>query len=93
MRKPENNEIIEDISFDTTDETPLKDSTARTLNHYNNTAQNQRTDAVINVLEKIHFWLAIIGIYFLAKITIIVFLIISFIQTGKEITNILNSIF
>lgn len=65
----------EEIISPTENIMPLQDKTYKLQNRYNNMAQNQRTDAIINELSKIHFWVAIIGIYILSKIAIFIIII------------------
>lgn len=38
------------------------------LTRYNDDKADSRTDAILSVLDKIHFWVMIIGIYILVKI-------------------------
>lgn len=80
-----------EINTTTSDELkePLSEIMYQTQNIYNNKKQDSRNKDIINILKKIHFWAAIIGIYFLTKAIIT---IIFFITNGALILDFLNKI-
>ena len=71
-------------------EEPLQNKVFENTMHYNDLKQDSRTDELLNTLDKILFWIRIIGLYFLVKITIAILTFIIAGQTIKElIVNIL----
>lgn len=69
------NTLENELNIPVAEDIPLQDKTYRIQNRFNNYSQNRRTDAIIDVLNKIHFWLVIIGLYFIIKMIVWVFII------------------
>lgn len=66
----ETNSLEDELTIPVENEMPLQDKTYRLQNRYNNYANNKRTNEIKHVLNKIHFWLVIIGTYILIKIIV-----------------------
>ena len=69
---------------------PLQKNDYINLTRYNDDKADSRTDAVLSVLDKIHFWVMIIGIYILAKI---IATIVIFVCKGAVIMEVINKLF
>lgn len=78
-------EYMEDTENENSE--PIQKNDYINLTRYNDDKADSRTDAILSVLDKIHFWVMIIGIYILAKIVITVIL---FACKGAVIINILE---
>ena len=74
-----------DIEIDNSEELTKKD--ILNINQYNDEKADSRTDYIISILEKIKFWLTIIGIYFLIKIIATIIIAITY---GAAITKALS---
>lgn len=74
-----------DIEIDNKEELTKKD--ILNINQYNDEKADSRTDYIISILEKIKFWLTIIGIYFLIKIIATIIIAITY---GAAITKALS---
>lgn len=69
---------------------PLQKNDYINLTRYNDDKADSRTDAILSVLDKIHFWVMIIGIYILVKI---IAAIIVFVCKGAIIMEVINKLF
>ena len=74
-----------DIEIDNSEELTKKD--ILNINQYNDEKADSRADYIISILEKIKFWLTIIGIYFLVKIIVTIIIAITY---GAAISKALN---
>lgn len=79
---------MEDTENDNSE--PLQKNDYINLTRYNDDKADSRTDAVLSVLDKIHFWVMIIGIYILAKI---IATIVIFVCKGAVIMEVINKLF
>lgn len=89
--KKEHNAIytyMEDTENDNSE--PLQKNDYINLTRYNDDKADSRTDAILSVLDKIHFWVMIIGIYILVKI---IAAIIVFVCKGAVIMEVINKLF
>ena len=68
---------------------PLQKNDYINLTRYNDDKADSRTDAILSVLDKIHFWVMIIGIYILVKIIAV---IIVFVCKGAVIMEVINKL-
>ena len=73
------------IEIDNSEELTKKD--ILNINQYNDEKADSRADYIISILEKIKFWLTIIGIYFLVKIIVTIIIAITY---GAAISKALN---
>lgn len=73
-----------------TNDEPLQKEDYINITRYTDDKADSRTDAILSVLDKIHFWVMIIGIYILVKI---VAAIIVFVCKGAVIMEIINKLF
>lgn len=78
---------MEDTENDNSE--PLHKNDYINLTRYNDDKADSRTDAILSVLEKIHFWVMIIGIYILVKI---IAAIIVFVCKGAVIMEVINKL-
>ena len=74
-----------DIEIDNSEELTKKD--ILNINQYNDEKADSRADYIISILERIKFWLTIIGIYFLVKIIVTIIIAITY---GAAISKALN---
>ena len=72
------------------DSEPLQKNDYVNLTRYNDDKADSRTDAILSVLDKIHFWVMIIGIYILIKF---IAAIIIFACKGAVIMGVLEKLF
>lgn len=79
---------MEDAENDNSE--PLQKNDYINLTRYNDDKADSRTDAILSVLDKIHFWVMIIGIYILVKI---IATIIVFVCKGAVIMEVINKLF
>lgn len=78
---------MEDTENDNSE--PLQKNDYINLTRYNDDKADSRTDAILSVLDKIHFWVMIIGIYILVKI---IATIIVFVCKGAVIKEVINKL-
>lgn len=78
---------MEDTENDNSE--PLQKNDYINLTRYNDDKADSRTDAILSVLDKIHFWVMIIGIYILVKI---IATIIVFVCKGAVIMEVINKL-
>ena len=78
---------MEDTENDNSE--PLQKNDYINLTRYNDDKADSRTDAILSVLDKIHFWVMIIGIYILIKI---IATIIVFVCKGAVIMEVINKL-
>lgn len=78
---------MEDTENDNSE--PLQKNDYINLARYNDDKADSRTDAILSVLDKIHFWVMIIGIYILVKI---IATIIVFVCKGAVIMEVINKL-
>ena len=78
---------MEDTENDNSE--PLQKNDYINLTRYNDDKADSRTDAILSVLNKIHFWVMIIGIYILVKI---IAAIIVFVCKGAVIMEVINKL-
>lgn len=69
---------------------PLQKNDYINITRYNDDKADSRTDAILSVLDKIHFWVMIIGMYILVKI---IAAIIIFVCKGAVIMEVINTLF
>lgn len=69
---------------------PLQKNDYINLTRYNDEKADSRTDAILSVLNKIHFWVMIIGIYILVKF---IAAIIIFAFKGAVIMEVIGKLF
>lgn len=69
---------------------PLQKNDYINITRYNDDKADSRMDAILSVLDKIHFWVMIIGIYILVKI---IAAIIVFVCKGAVIMEVINKLF
>ena len=70
----------------------LSENTYIQISKYNDKKQDSRTDAILQSIDTIKFWVRIIGIYFLIKIIMLVIETIALIRIGVEFNEILLQI-
>ena len=73
-----------------TNSEPLQKDDYINITRYTDDKADSRTDAILSVLDKIHFWVKVIGIYILVKLSITVFL---FIVKGTAIIALIDKLF
>ena len=73
-----------------TNNEPLQKDDYINITRYTDDKADSRTDAILSVLDKIHFWVKIIGIYILVKLSIVVFV---FIIKGTVIISLIDKLF
>lgn len=78
---------MEDTENDNSE--PLHKNDYINLTRYNDDKADSRTDAILSVLDKIHFWVMIIGTYILVKIIAV---IIVFVCKGAVIMEVINKL-
>ena len=87
----ENNAIytyMEDTENESSE--PLQKNDYINLTRYNDDKPDSRVDAILSVLDKIHFWVMIIGIYILVKF---IAAIIIFVCKGAVIMEVIEKLF
>lgn len=87
----ENNAIytyMEDTENESSE--PLQKKDYINLTRYNDDKTDSRVDAILSVLDKIHFWVMIIGIYILVKF---IAAIIIFVCKGAVIMEVIEKLF
>lgn len=62
------------------------------INDFNNEQENNRTEDITYYLNKISFWVSIIGLYFLTKLIFFIIKLIYCINLGKTIFELVNII-
>lgn len=62
------------------------------INDFNNEQENNRTEDITYYLNKISFWVSIIGLYFLTKLIFFIIKLIYYINLGKTIFELVNII-
>ena len=80
-------QYMEDTENDNSE--PLQKNDYINLTRYNDDKADSRTDTVLSVLDKIHFWVMIIGIYILVKI---IATIVVFVCKGAVIMEVINKL-
>ena len=69
---------------------PLQKNDYINLTRYNDDKADSRTDAILSVLDKIHFWVMIIGIYILVKFIVAILI---FACKGAVIMEVIGKLF
>lgn len=72
-----------------TNNEPLQKDDYINITRYTDDKADSRTDAILSVLDKMHFWVKIIGIYILVKLSIVVFV---FIIKGTAIISLIDKL-